>query len=139
MKSNPDVVRTRRRPLTGLLVLVVDDNEDTREVLQAVLEVNGAIVSTARSPEAALIAFDRERPSVMVIDIGMPIMNGFELVEQIRRRSVEHGGRVPAVALTGYISSEDRARAVEAGFQAYLTKPVDERALIDAVQLLGRP
>ena len=139
MVSNSDVVVQRKRPLAGLHVLVVDDNEDTRDVLQAVLEADGAIVSTARSSDAALTALDAERPDVMLIDIGMPIMNGFELVRQIRRRPVDSGGRVPAVALTGYISAEDRASAVEAGFQAYLTKPVDEGALVDAVRLLGRP
>ena len=139
MVSNSDVVVLRKRPLAGLHVLVVDDNDDTRDVLQAVLEADGAIVSTAHSSNAALMALDAEQPDVMLIDIGMPIMNGFELVRQIRRRPVDSGGRVPAVALTGYISAEDRASAVEAGFQAYLTKPVDERALVDAVSLLGRP
>ena len=139
MVSNSDVVVQRKRALAGLHVLVVDDNEDTRDVLQAVLEADGAIVSTARSSDAALTALDAEQPDVMLIDIGMPIMNGFELVRQIRRRPVDSGGRVPAVALTGYISAEDRASAVEAGFQAYLTKPVDEGALVDAVRLLGRP
>ena len=138
MVSNSDVVVQRKRPLAGLHVLVVDDNEDTRDVLQAVLEADGAVVSTALSSDAALKALDVERPDVMLIDIGMPIMNGFDLVRLIRRRPADSGGRVPAVALTGYISAEDRASAVEAGFQAYLTKPVDERALVDAVRLLGR-
>jgi CheY-like chemotaxis protein len=138
MVSNSDVVVQRKRPLDGLHVLVVDDNEDTRDVLQAVLEADGATVSTAQSSGAALLALDAWSPNVMLIDIGMPIMNGFELVQQIRRRPVDSGGQVPAVALTGYISAEDRARATEAGFQAYLTKPVDERALVDAVRLLGR-
>ena len=138
MVSKSDVVVQRKRPLDGLHVLVVDDNEDTRDVLQAVLEIDGATVSTAPSSDAALIALDAEPPDVMLIDIGMPIMNGFDLVRLIRRRPADSGGRVPAVALTGYISAEDRASAVEAGFQAYLTKPVDERALVDAVRLLGR-
>ena len=138
MVSKSDVVVQRKRPLDGLHVLVVDDNEDTRDVLQAVLEIDGATVSTAPSSDAALTALDAEPPDVMLIDIGMPIMNGFDLVRQIRRRPVDSGGRVPAVALTGYISAEDRASATEAGFQAYLTKPVDERALVDAVRLLGR-
>ena len=138
MESNSDVVVRRKRALTGLRVLVVDDNDDTRDVLQTVLEADGAAVSTAGSSDAALMAMDRERLDVLIIDIGMPVVNGFELVSQIRSRPVERGGRVPAVALTGYISAEDRARAVDAGFQAYLTKPVDERALVDAVRLLGR-
>ena len=76
MISNSDVVVQRKRPLAGLHVLVVDDNEDTRDVLQAVLELDGATVSTARSSDAALTALDAERPDVMLIDIGIPIMNG---------------------------------------------------------------
>ena len=138
MNSNSDVVVLRPRPLTGLRVLVVDDNEDTRDLLRAVLESDGAVVSTAGSSAEALISLDHELPDVMLIDISMPRVNGFELVQLVRGRSAERGGQVPAVALTGYISAEDRARATDAGFQAYLTKPVDERALVDSVRLLGR-
>lgn len=138
MNSKPEVVVTRKRPLSGLRVLVVDDNDDTRDVLQAVLESDGAVVSTAGSSSAALTALDGALPDVMLVDIGMPVVNGFDLVRQIRARPADRGGVVPAIALTGYISAEDRARATEAGFQAYLTKPVDERALVDAMRLLGR-
>jgi CheY-like chemotaxis protein len=128
-----------RLPLTGISVLVVDDNDDAREVLRAVLEADGALVATSASSAEAFEYLDHALPSMMLIDISMPRVNGFELLELLRHRPKERGGCVPAAALTGYISSEDRARAKAAGFAAYLIKPVNAPELIKVVRELGRP
>ena len=125
-------------PLKDLRVLVVDDSEDACEALKAVLEAEGASVSTSGSAAAALDHVDQHLPHVMLVDIGMPVVNGFELVELLRSRRADRGGEVPVAALTGYMSSEDRERAVAAGFQAYLVKPVDPSELIDTVRSLAR-
>ena len=74
----------------------------------------------------------------MLVDIGMPVVNGFELVELLRGRPADRGGEVPVAALTGYISADDRERAVGAGFQAYLVKPVDPSELIATIRSLAR-
>ena len=125
-------------PLKDLRVLVVDDNEEACEALKAVLEAEGASVSTSRSAATALDHVDHHLPHVMLVDIGMPVVNGFQLVELLRSRPADRGGEVPVAALTGYMSSEDRDRAVAAGFQAYLVKPVDPSELIDTVKSLAR-
>jgi CheY-like chemotaxis protein len=125
-------------PLKDLRVLVVDDNEEAREVLKAVLEAEGASVSTSSSAAVALDQVDQHVPDVMLVDIGMPVVNGFQLVELLRSRPADRGGEVPVAALTGYMSGEDRERAVAAGFQAYLVKPVDPSELIDTVRSLAK-
>ena len=125
-------------PLKNLRVLVVDDNEDACEALKAMLEAEGASVSTASSAAAALDHVDHHLPHVMLVDISMPVVNGFQLVELLRSRPADRGREVPVAALTGYVSSEDRDRAAEAGFQAYLVKPVDPSELINTVRSLAR-
>jgi CheY-like chemotaxis protein len=123
-------------PLQALRILVVDDDGSAREVLKFVLEAAGACVSTASSGEEALQQMDRVRPEALLVDIGMPIVNGFALVEEIRRRPAAEGGRVPIAALTGYLSAVDRARAFQSGFQAYLVKPVEPDQLISTLSAL---
>jgi CheY-like chemotaxis protein len=125
-------------PLKDVRVLVVDDNGEACEALKAVLEAEGASVSTSSSAAAALDHVDQQLPDVMLVDIGMPVVNGFELVELLRSRPAGRGGEVPVAALTGYMSSADRDRAVAAGFQAYLVKPVNPSELIDTVRSLAR-
>jgi CheY-like chemotaxis protein len=126
-----------RLPLEGYHVLVVDDDDAAREVLQTVLEAEGADVVTANSAAVALKEIERTRPDIMFADIGMPVVDGFTMVEQLRQRPADRGGETPVAALTGYISHEDRARAKRAGFQAYLLKPVDPTELIDTVRALA--
>ena len=125
-------------PLKGVSVLVVDDNEAACATLQAVLEAEGASVATSASAGAALELLDRELPDVILVDIGMPVMNGFELVELLRRRPTDRGSLLPVAALTGYVSAEDREHAERVGFQAYLVKPVDPVELITTVKALAR-
>ena len=126
-----------RLPLTGVRVLVIDDNQAACESLQAVLESDGATVSTSNSGAAALDFLDRELPDVILVDIGMPVLNGFELVELLRSRPAERGSTVPVAALTGYVSAEDRERALRVGFQAYLVKPVEPLELLKTVKALA--
>ena len=139
MDSEPDLhLVAARVPLKDLRVLVVDDNEEACEALKAVLESEGASVSTSGSAGAALNQLDQFVPDVMLVDIGMPVVNGFELVRLLRSRPADRGGEVPVAALTGYISADDRERAVGAGFQAYLVKPVEPSELISTIRSLAR-
>jgi len=126
--------------LSGVRVLVVEDEEDTRDLLSAALGHSGAVVDLAASAEEALAALRRRRPDVVVCDIGMPVEDGYALLTRVRALSAEEGGLVPAVALTAYARSDDRRRALAAGFQVHLAKPVDPDELISVVaRMAGRP
>jgi two-component system CheB/CheR fusion protein len=123
--------------LNGILVLVVDDDPDTREALRWLLERAGARTIVVGSADAALTAFQKERPDVIVSDIGMPGLDGYQLVQAIRAFTPEQGGRVPAIALTAYAAAEDRRLAARAGFQAHLSKPLDPEKIIAGVAALA--
>jgi len=126
--------------LAGVRVLVVEDEADTRDLLAAALGHSGAEVDPAASAAEALAALRRRRPDVMVCDIGMPGEDGYSLLERVRALASEDGGLVPAIALTAYARSDDRRRALAAGFQIHLSKPVDPDELISAVaRMAGRP
>ena len=117
--------RTRLAPLQGVRLLVVDDDADARELLSIILEEAGAEVSTAASADEALAAFERQRPDVLVSDIGMPDGDGYSLIRRVRSLEGEAGARVPAVALTAFARAEDRGEALGSGFQAHLPKPIE--------------
>jgi len=119
--------------LEGLRILVVDDNADGRTLTSMVLTQAGASVRAAASVREALQMLDAERPDVLVSDIGLPDEDGYGLIRRIRAREAEHGGSLPAVALTGYARAEDRARILAAGFQAHVPKPVDPIELAAAI------
>ena len=121
--------------LAGIRVLVVDDQEDSVEIVRRVLERNGGNVCTARSMDEALKAFANFSPDVLLSDIGLPNHDGYELIARLR--SLPGGRRVPAVALTALARSEDRNRALRAGFQMHIAKPVDFAELITVVQNLA--
>ncbi len=126
-------------PLDRLRILVVDDDEDSREVLRAILEDAGAAVTAAGSVKAALQHFDGAPPDVLLSDIGMPGEDGYALIRRVRALPPERGGRVPAAALTAYTQAEDREHALAAGFHAWLTKPIEPGDLTAAVaRLAGR-
>ncbi len=116
--------------LEGLKVLVVDDEADARALLYRILSEYGAEVLTASNAGDALECLLRERPTVVVSDIGMPHTDGYALIRQIRTLPPEFGGRTPAIALTAFAREEDRRRALVAGFQLHLAKPVDPEALV---------
>ncbi len=123
--------------LAGLRVLVVDDDADARELLQTLLEEAGAEVETADSAEAGLAALRRARPHVLVSDIGMPNEDGISFVRRVRQLDPEEGGRIPSIALTAYTRSEDRTKALAAGFTTHIGKPVDPTDLVAAVANLS--
>jgi len=123
--------------LEGVRVLLVEDERDTRELLKTILERCGAEVTEAASAAEALAALEGMRPDVIVSDIGMPGENGYELIKKIRARTAERGGRVPAVALTAYVGTKDRRRALLAGFHTHLAKPVEPDELLAVVASLG--
>ena len=120
-------------PLFGVRVLLVEDDPDTLELVTLLLKRNGAEVSTADSAESALEVLSRARPDVIVSDIGMPDVDGYELMRRVRALGPEAGGTTPALALTAYASDADRLRAARAGFQQHLAKPVDPDALVAAI------
>jgi two-component system, sensor histidine kinase len=104
-------------------VLVIEDNIDTRDVLKLMLEVEGATVKTAEGGEEGLRVAERARPDIILCDIGLPDIDGFEVARRIRARSDLAPTRL--IALTGYGQAEDMRQAVKAGFDAHLTKPVN--------------
>ncbi len=123
--------------LAGVRVLVVEDEDDTRELLLTALEQCGAQVTAVASAAEALASFDRLPPDVLVSDLAMPEEDGFSLIRKIRSRTAGQGGEIPAAALTAYARTEDRIRALAAGFQRHLPKPIDPSELIAAVATLA--
>jgi CheY-like chemotaxis protein/two-component sensor histidine kinase len=125
-------------PLDGVRVLVVDDEPDARELARQILGLARATVKTAGSAAEALEQLAAERPDVLVSDIGMPVADGYELIRRVRELGW-NGKQLPAVALTAFARPEDRRRALLAGFQTHVSKPVDPDELIAIVAtLLGR-
>jgi len=120
-------------------VIVVDDEADTRDLLSFSLRNYGADVRALGSASEALAAIQEDKPDVLVSDIGLPGDDGYSLIRQVRALDEERGGRVPAAALTAYAKDEDRHRAIAAGFQAHVTKPVELAELASVVaSLAGR-
>ena len=139
--ASPPVVRGeeqrgRTPTLDGITVLVVDDEEDAREAMAVLLGQAGARVISVGGAAEALATLDRERPDVLLSDIAMPGEDGYALIRRVRSRSGETGGRIPAAALTAYATLEDRAKAIRAGYDEHIPKPVDPTRLIGAVALL---
>jgi len=125
--------------LEGLPVLVVEDEEHSRELLLTVLQQCNARVSTASSAAEALLLLMKERPEVLISDIGMPGEDGYSLIRKVRALPPEAGGRTPAVALTAYARVEDRTRALRSGFNMHVPKPIEPAELIAVVaNLAGR-
>jgi CheY-like chemotaxis protein len=124
--------------LTGITVLYVDDEADARELATRVLSDQGALVVTADSAEEARRLLAKVRPDVLVADIGMPREDGYSLIRSIRALPDSDGGTTPAAAVTALARSEDRRRALLAGFQTHVAKPVDVIELIAVVATLAR-
>jgi signal transduction histidine kinase len=125
--------------LAGIRLLVVDDEPGSREVIANVLQGYGADVSLAENGQAALTKLFETRPDVLIADLAMPGMDGYALIEQVRALDPDFGGRTPAIAVTGYASPRDRLRALEAGYQNHVAKPVEPQELaIVIASLTGR-
>ncbi len=127
------------RRLSGFRVLAVDDEEDALELLREILESAGAEVITVRSAAEALDRLPTLHPNLLVTDVGMPRMDGIELLRTIRESLPDTVRGIPAIALTAYARSEDRITALASGFQLHIAKPVNAIELVDAIAgLLGR-
>lgn len=119
--------------LNGVRILVVDDDDDAREIAAFLLEDAGATVTSSTSAQAALRALKHASFDVLISDIGMPDTDGYQLMRQIRALSPEQGGRIQAISLTAYAGEIDYRRAQAAGFQKHLVKPIDRDRLIGAI------
>ncbi len=122
--------------LNGIKVLAVDDEPDARILLAAVLEQCGAEVKTCSSAAETVAVFEEYAPDILVSDIGMPEEDGYDLIKKIRRLESKTGKRVPAVALTAYARVEDRLKALSAGYNMHVTKPVEPAELIMVIASL---
>jgi signal transduction histidine kinase/ActR/RegA family two-component response regulator len=119
--------------LANVRVLVVEDDHDAAEFVRNLLAMYGAEVVIATSAHEALERLADARPDVLVSDIGLPEMDGYQLIERIRAKPLSEGGGIPAVALTAFARTEDRTRALRAGYQAHVAKPVESAELVATV------
>lgn len=139
-KAPPSAVIDLQLPdLSGIKVLVVDDDPDGRDLIRFVLEDAHADVMTAEGAKEALVLFEKQRVDVLVSDIGMPEMDGYELIKQVRAFEQRNERRIPAIALTAFARSEDRTRALRAGFLVHIAKPVEsDEFLATVASVVGR-
>jgi PAS domain S-box-containing protein len=119
--------------LAGIRVLLVEDEADAAEFVKQVLEDYGAVVVTAASAREALDIIGADQPDILISDIGLPEMDGYQLLEQVRRKDPADGGGIPAIALTAFARSDDRTRALLAGYQSHLAKPIESTELVATV------
>ncbi len=134
----PKGAQGRSRALEGLRILVCEDDEDARELLVEVLRPTGAHVSVAESVPEAMDRFRDERPEVIVSDIGLPLIDGYTFMREIRSLTAEEGGETPAIALTAFAAERDVRAAHAAGFQRHMVKPVAPGDLVQAIAALAR-
>ena len=120
--------------LAGCSVLVVDDEDDARELLAMILTTAGARVETAASASAALRQLDASQPDVLLADIGMPGGDGYALIREVRKREAHSRQHLPSAAITAYAANLDRDRALAAGFDRHVAKPIDPAAILEAVR-----
>jgi PAS domain S-box-containing protein len=137
--ANPRLVHAEEASISGLRILVVDDDGDARELVGLTLQSHGALVKMASSSREALRLISREKPDVMVADIGMPQEDGYVLIQALRALEREHSDtRLPVIALTAYASEADRDQALAAGYDLHLAKPVSPADLTQALSKFRR-
>ncbi|MFB2836575.1 PAS domain-containing protein [Floridanema evergladense] len=137
LKNNSDLaINTNNLPLTGVKILLVDDEADVRQLIGFVLEEYGATITVVSSAKEALTAFNESLPDILVSDIGMPEMDGYMLIEKLRSLPAEKGGEVPAIALTAYAGEVNEQKAFSSGFQKHIAKPVEPEILMQAITSL---
>lgn len=134
-KSEPDDSQIADLRLAGLRVLLVEDEADARELLALTLRVSGAVVQAVSSAQQALLDLQSFNPDILLSDIGLPFESGYDLIRKIRALPSDFHG-IPALALTAFATEKDRQRALDSGFQMHLSKPVEPRALIQAIEHL---
>ena len=135
-----DVRALAKKQLTDIRILSVEDDIDARNMLDTVLRDQGAdVVSVSSVSEALEILCNKDSlPRVVISDLGMPVSDGYDLIKELRSRPTESGGQIPAIAVSGYAANDDIQRALNAGFQMHLKKPVNWEELIAAVARFGR-
>ncbi|HVT27524.1 MAG TPA: PAS domain S-box protein [Lacipirellulaceae bacterium] len=137
--SKPGPIDCETVDLAGIKVLVVDDEPDARSLIHRVLTHCQAEVITAANVNEAMSLLKKHRPNVLISDIGMPEIDGYQFLRQVRQLPPDEGGRTPAIALTAFARSEDRTRAMMAGFQVHVAKPIEPQELLATVgSLIGR-
>jgi len=141
-RQHPSGVRVRAAgqsdiDLSGIKVLVIDDEPDARELVKRVLSRSKALVFSAATADAGFELLQSERSDVLISDIGMPGKDGYQLMREIRALPESRGGRISAIALTAFARSEDRTKAMLAGYQVHLAKPIEPRELVAAVRSLA--
>jgi CheY-like chemotaxis protein len=124
--------------LNGRNILLVDDDEDSREFISFVLTAEGATVTAASSATEALEILQKSSPDILISDIGMPEMDGYMLMKHIRSLTAEKGGTIPAIAVTAYAGDSNQKLALDAGFQMHISKPVEPTELIKVTTNLIR-
>ncbi|MBF2064312.1 MAG: response regulator [Calothrix sp. C42_A2020_038] len=126
--------------LQGRRILVVDDDQDSQELLAFMLEQEGAETKTVSSAVEALKVLIQWQPDILLSDIGMPQVDGYTLIRQVRNLPREQGGHIPAIALTAYAGEVDRETALSSGFQQHIAKPIDPVECISVImKLLEKP
>jgi CheY-like chemotaxis protein len=133
-----DPILPQSNALDGLRILIVEDEQDTRDFLGRFLVSYGAEVFAAASAEEALALLPTARANLLVSDIGLPEVDGYELLHRIRGMDASAAGGIPAVALTAYARAEDRMRAFRAGYQAHIPKPVEPTELVATIADLAK-
>lgn len=119
--------------LRGCVILLVDDHRDTLEAIRLYLEFRRAKVFSATAGKQGLDLVAQHHPRVIISDLSMPQMDGYELLENLRQLAPEEGGDAPVIALTGLSDAEERRKALEAGFARFITKPVNPEQLVDEI------
>lgn len=127
-------MRAAALPRQRLKLLIVDDDPTTRALLAEALETRGASVRASASAGEARQTLVVWHPDLMISDVGMPRENGYELIRRVRDLPADEGGSTPAIACTGYARDEDRARAMDAGFDAVVPKPIDLELLVRTIE-----
>jgi len=134
--ATPSTKRDGNTLLSGMRILVIDDDRDARELIHKVLAQHQAEVITAANAMEGLLILKSQMPDVMISDIGMPEKDGYQFIREVRRLPAIHGGETPAIALSAFAHSEDRTRAMMAGYQMHLSKPVESNELIASIDSL---
>ena len=125
--------------LKGMRILVVDDEEDSRDLVSAILKRCGGKVKSCKSASEALKTFRAWKPDILVSDIGMPVEDGYSLSQKLRTQKLKLAREIPAIALTAYATEDDRARVLSAGFQVHIAKPIEPEILVKSIAgALGR-
>jgi signal transduction histidine kinase/CheY-like chemotaxis protein len=133
--KNSNGVNQQKERLKGLHVHIVDDEPDVVELLKMMLEEFGAKVTTSLSASEAILQIQRERPDLLVSDVGLPVVDGYQFIEKLRQLE-EPGASIPAIALTAHVRADDKQKALAAGFQTHLAKPIEPLHLLTAIEAL---